>query len=582
MAEIPDGVVQTCVTSPPYFGLRDYGTGKWDGGDLGCSHVSGRSRNDHDSRRGRRKDNDGGKFANVETYYRDECGLCGATRTDEQIGLEPTLDAYVERLVRVFREVRRTLRDDGTCWLNLGDSYSSGAGAQIGDCFNSLLEGGGIILADPGSVTVTGHRVNIPTHDELSPDSEFDGLLRSKRDSVKNGDEDLRCILDLFADPTYGCLSGATGAVPMNATGTEASGDRFDHGGVVVANGDSQAKSKLGIRWSARTRSGKDDETSLAIDYSDEPRGKSNVCRHSDWHSFASHARSKGAINIDPVNQPIPFGNGFNSFACLASDFSVRKASKEHISLVSVTSGVRVTIRQPRFLLSNGSLYPLSALYNEAIRKSNRLQAKQCLGVPWVVAQALQDDGWILRCPIVWWKTPCMPESIEDRPTRAHEFIFLLSKSARYYYDAAAIRERLAESSVARLERDVDLQSGSERVIGKTNGTMKAVHRNDDARKSGRHHGKESHATGTRTGTNLSGAYQGVDWEAFGANKRDVWRIAPAQYSEAHFATSRPRFPRSASAQAPSQATSFSTRLRAVARPWRLPRAWATPGWGTS
>src|SRR6185437_69530 len=62
--------------------------------------------------------------------YRDVCGKCGARRIDRQIGLEPTLDAYVETMVGVFREVRRVLKPSGTAWLNLGDSYASASGIK--------------------------------------------------------------------------------------------------------------------------------------------------------------------------------------------------------------------------------------------------------------------------------------------------------------------------------------------------------------------------------------------------------------------------------------------------------------------
>lgn len=138
LRELPDESVHCVVTSPPYWGLRDYGTGEWEGGDPDCDHLTGRTaRNDGD-----RNGTDG--FAgsrNLEGHadmgalaYRDVCGKCGARRVDHQIGLEPTPDAYVARMVEVFREVRRVLRRDGTCWLNLGDSYAgsgpSGASYQ--------------------------------------------------------------------------------------------------------------------------------------------------------------------------------------------------------------------------------------------------------------------------------------------------------------------------------------------------------------------------------------------------------------------------------------------------------------------
>src|SRR5690606_22495613 len=75
------------------------------------------------------------------------------------------------------------------------------------------------------------------------------------------------------------------------------------------------------------------------------------------------------------------------------------------------------------------------------------LKPKDLVGIPWRVALALQADGWYLRSDIIWHKPNAMPESVKDRPTKAHEYIFLLSKSPRYYYDADAIREPFSENS---------------------------------------------------------------------------------------------------------------------------------------
>ena len=80
---------------------------------------------------------------------------------------------------------------------------------------------------------------------------------------------------------------------------------------------------------------------------------------------------------------------------------------------------------------------------------------KNLLGIPWRVAFALQDDGWILRSEIIWAKRNFMPESVRDRPTRAHEHVFLLTKSPRYWYDADAIREESDPSRPGRNARDV-------------------------------------------------------------------------------------------------------------------------------
>ena len=81
------------------------------------------------------------------------------------------------------------------------------------------------------------------------------------------------------------------------------------------------------------------------------------------------------------------------------------------------------------------------------------VKPKDLVGIPWRVAFALQADGWYLRSDIIWSKPNPMPESVTDRPTKAHEYLFLLTKAARYYYDADAIAERTLESSLARCEQ---------------------------------------------------------------------------------------------------------------------------------
>jgi len=132
MKDIPDKSIQCCVTSPPYYGMRDYQTATWDGGDINCDHNPQRP--------------DGGQRHNRSLppgrggMYKSVCAKCGATRTDSQIGLEKTPEEYVAKMVEVFREVRRVLRNDGTCWVNLGDSYAGGKG-QSGSIGSEFQEG---------------------------------------------------------------------------------------------------------------------------------------------------------------------------------------------------------------------------------------------------------------------------------------------------------------------------------------------------------------------------------------------------------------------------------------------------------
>ena len=117
---IPDSSVDCVVTSPPYWGLRDYGLGEWVGGDEDCEHQVGRFEYAVSSKQ---KSNS----ASAGHQAKDTCPKCGAKRIDEQLGLEQTPEAYCANMVEVFREVWRVLKPTGTVWLNLGDSYSSGS-----------------------------------------------------------------------------------------------------------------------------------------------------------------------------------------------------------------------------------------------------------------------------------------------------------------------------------------------------------------------------------------------------------------------------------------------------------------------
>jgi DNA modification methylase len=170
---------------------------------------------------------------------------------------------------------------------------------------------------------------------------------------------------------------------------------------------------------------------------------------------------------------------------------------------------------------------------NENLRGDRRpqdigLKPKDLIGIPWRVAFALQADGWWLRQDIIWHKPNPMPESVTDRCTKAHEYIFMLSKMPRYYYDHHAIKTPMAQSSVDRLSQDVKNQKGSDRVPGKTNGNMKAVGKIDKQRGHSRRHAGFNDRWDSMTKEEQS---QG------GANKRSVWTVATRPYKGAHFAT---------------------------------------------
>lgn len=128
---LSDESVHCVITSPPYWGLRDYGTASWEGGDPRCDHLMSTGTQGPTNHRANRTHTQ-------RVPYKEECGRCGAVRLDQQLGLEATPELYVAAMVEVFREVRRVLRADGTLWLNMGDCYSGG---RRGKDSNSTLEG---------------------------------------------------------------------------------------------------------------------------------------------------------------------------------------------------------------------------------------------------------------------------------------------------------------------------------------------------------------------------------------------------------------------------------------------------------
>lgn len=134
--------------------------------------------------------------------------------------------------------------------------------------------------------------------------------------------------------------------------------------------------------------------------------------------------------------------------------------------------------------------------------KSKLIKPKDLIGIPWLVAFALRSDGWYLRSDIIWHKPNPMPESVTDRPTKSHEYIFLLSKSAKYYYDSDAIKEKTLTQDNTDRDRDTT----------KLNNTP------------GR-----THMAGLKTN----------NYEM--RNKRSVWTVTTTPFKEAHFATFPPK-----------------------------------------
>jgi DNA modification methylase len=278
--------VQTCVTSPPYYGLRDYGTGTWIGGDETCSHKRDSKYSDKTITGHANKDLTVG-----DAIYKTICPKCGAVRKDLQIGLEETPQEFIDNLVEVFACVWDILADDGTLWVNLGDSY-----------YNYR----------PGK----GQALN--------------------KQSVSN------------------------------------------------------------------------------------------------------------------TNQDLP---------------------------------------------------------QTCARRGNKLEGykeKDLMGMPWRLAFALQDFGWYLRQDIIWHKPNPMPESVKDRCTKSHEYIFLLSKKPQYYFDYLAIQEPSKEVSLERAKSSWNPSKLNISIDGPKNESFDSM---------------------------------GDRWVKEMANKRDVWTVNTKSYKGAHFAT---------------------------------------------
>ena len=173
------------------------------------------------------------------------------------------------------------------------------------------------------------------------------------------------------------------------------------------------------------------------------------------------------------------------------------------------------------------------------------LKPKDLVGIPWMVAFALRAEGWWLRSDIIWAKANCMPESVRDRPTRSHEYIFLLSKAANYYYDTDAIKEPCiydvdGTGTAARRARQKPDNKGAptdERAGIRAGGYKNNV--NFD----GKNSGNEKQRGHSRRHDGFNDRWDAMEKaeQCTGMrNKRDVWTIAPANYPEAHFATFPP------------------------------------------
>ena len=179
-----------------------------------------------------------------------------------------------------------------------------------------------------------------------------------------------------------------------------------------------------------------------------------------------------------------------------------------------------------RVLKNDGTLWMnIGDSYATSNYEYSNCKRKDLMGIPWILAFALRDDGWYLRQDIIWEKPNAMPESVKDRCTKSHEYIFLFSKQTKYYFDYKAIKEPAVgfnniapAGSKGTLKPNSRLRKGNSRTFRGGGAYTKGQSFNNSAEVTRESHGNNENMTGLR-------------------NKRSVWAVATQGYKEAHFAT---------------------------------------------
>jgi len=381
--------VDCCITSPPYWGLRDYGNAG-------------------------------------------------------QIGIEPTPDAYVQHLVAVFREVWRVLKPQGTLWLNLGDSYASATKGS-----------GGGWAADPNNYAHKAQAYGSRrfSHDVKEKDlmgipwrvafalqqPYYAGTIRRVEDRIW-----LAAMLD-----AEGCMFiHKRKAGQHNGQGYYRQNDSYGPG-LEIAN------------------------TSLAVvERIMALVGKGSICSQGPEQTNGRRRQTIYRWNLRTIESrdfvrelyPHLVAKQHQARLIYGCPSSGADAERAHAGLIALHRGAGTDIDFP-------------------------------------APPSMFEPGWYLRSDVIWSKANPMPESVTDRPTKAHEYLFLLAKSERYYYDAAAIAEAsVGEPPISRMRFTSNVKVAQTQMGG-----------------------RESSGLGTPA--------------AATRNKRSVWTIATMPYSGAHFAT---------------------------------------------
>ena len=454
---LPDESVQCCVTSPPYWGLRDYGA-------------------------------------------------------DGQIGLEETPEAFVDSMVEVFREVRRVLRPDGVCFVNLGESFASAA-PNLPDVMHGLLKRGVLFFGGTDPRRRAAQRVHVLLQGELSPKSVFVPLLTAKRVGIKHGDNDL-CEIGGGLDAPVACWASGTSSLSVPHDAAQLAMNQCEYARIIITTTDLNADSPFSILPSLPVKYGK---ASFSVEVSGEPPPEGVTAGIPALDSFTLNSFPVGVPDVNGVDKPVSLLDGPDLHACALSHFSVRKASKKEISFTFHSGGDLCFAAVSHLNLLSGSIVPYGTVLAQAQSIVNEMKPKQEVGIPEMVKRAMMRDGWICRQTIIWHKPNPMPESVKDRCTKAHEYVFLLTKSGRYYWDAEAIAESAVSGTDLGLLR-------SRQAGGETSATVAWYAKSIKDRQDAGVDSRTANIDGTR-------------------NARSVWTITTKGFSGCHFATFPPELP---------------------------------------
>jgi DNA methylase len=402
LATMPDKSVHCCVTSPPYFGLRDYSTAAWEGGvDSSCNHVE--SKPSRTAASVASSTLGGGKDSiHLSHQFKGNCGHCGAVRVDKQIGLEATPDAFVAEMVAVFREVRRVLRDDGTLWLNLGDSYAGSWGAQSRGgtpSESSTLAGNGHVGGGPKLKSLSA--IQIAAHPKMTRTGSVDKTPGLKPKDLIGIPWRVAFALQ---QPYYtGQIKDERDRIWLAAM-IDAEGCIFVHKRHAGANHDSYERQDGTISQYVRQR----DNYGAGLEISNtseaiiqrcmEIVGRGSICSQGPEENarrkqtiFRWNMRSNECRDVIREVYPYLVAKQQQARIALGCPSTGQSASDAHQALIGLHNGSSTDVDFPE----PASMY---------------------------------EPGFYLRQDIIWAKKNCMPESVTDRCTKSHEYIFLMRR----------------------------------------------------------------------------------------------------------------------------------------------------------